>query len=100
MRCFFWSTNVAKCESGRYSKTMPRNSIEMTVSATSVKLELLKSENTPHWRKDYCTAGSSLTRLALTRVENMLMLVCREAVESNLIKLETSITYSDPSPQR
>ena len=32
----------------------------------------------------------------LTRSEDMLLFVCSEAVESNLVKLETSRAYSDP----
>ena len=42
--------------------------------------------------KDHCTAGLQLTRLDLTKNENMLLLVCSEAVESILVKLETSCT--------
>ena len=33
---------------------------------------------------------------SLTRSEDMLLFVCSEAVESNLVKLETSRAYSDP----
>ena len=35
---------------------------------------------------------SSLTRLDLTKAENMSLLLCSEAVESKLLKLETSRT--------
>ena len=39
---------------------------------------------------------SSLTRLDLTTEENMLLFVCSEAVESNLVKLEASCTMILP----
>ena len=39
---------------------------------------------------------SSLTRLELTKKENMLLFVCSEAVESILVKLETSRTVILP----
>ena len=39
---------------------------------------------------------SSLTRLDLTKYENMLLFVYSEAVESNLVKLETSCTVILP----
>ena len=39
---------------------------------------------------------SSLTRLDLTKQENMLLSACSEAVESQLVKLETSGTVILP----
>ena len=39
---------------------------------------------------------SSLTRLDLTKQENKLLFVCTEAVESKLVKLETSCTVILP----
>ena len=39
---------------------------------------------------------SSLTRLDLTKKENMLLLECSEAVESKLVKLETNHTVILP----
>ena len=38
----------------------------------------------------------SLTRLDLTKQENMLLFVCSEAVESKLVKLETMHTVTLP----
>ena len=41
----------------------------------------------------------SLARLNMTKIENMWLLVCREAVESKLVKLETSLSVSVLSGQ-
>ena len=41
----------------------------------------------------------SLARLNMTKIENMWLLVCREAVESKLVKLETSRSVSVLSGQ-
>ena len=59
--------------------------------ATRLKKQL-NPEKTHHCGKDHCTAlqVSTLTRLDLTKKENMLLLVGSETVESKLAKLETS----------
>ena len=44
----------------------------------------------------YLQLVSSLTRLELTKEENMLIMTCSEAVESKLVKLQTSCTVVLP----
>ena len=78
-----------------------------------------QAKNTHHWGKDHCTAclqfykfGSScfttynkqhifsaLTRLYLTKQKKICCLdVCSKAVESKLVKLETTRTVIMPPP--
>ena len=49
---------------------------------------LIISENTHFRGKDHCTAGLQINRLDLTKIENSRLLVCSEAAESKLVKLE------------
>ena len=53
--------------------------------------------NTHHGGRITGRLVSGLTRLYLTKHENMLFFVSSEAVESNLVKLETSCTVILPS---
>ena len=68
----------------------------MDADAKPPFLSSAKSSNDPNQRpltigdRDHCTVVSSSTRLDLTNKENMLSFVCSEAVESELVKLDTS----------
>ena len=52
------------------------------------------AENTHCWGKDHCKAGFQFIKSEFDKKLNMLLFVCSEAVESSLVKLETSYTVS------
>ena len=56
----------------------------------------IKSENNYLWGRIFVWLVSSFTRLEVTNEGKTLLFVCGEAVESKLVKLETSCTVIVP----
>ena len=71
--------------------------IGIILKASYEKPELkVLAENTHHRGKDRCTAVLQLNKVVFDQKEHMLLFVCSEAVESKLVKLETSHTVILP----
>ena len=53
-------------------------------------LSINTAESTHRWGKDHCTTSRQFNKIGFDQKEHLLLFVCSEAVESKLVKLETS----------